>query len=179
MIGWPLCIYTLGCAQRRFASYELLKKCTVLYVVLSPVISLSSDLTESFAPKALPFVSMAFIIVFAFAFLMASPLSYKYLFSAVWFSDIHKKDMSPIKEKVEEKDRFFDYQLTPRQKEIASMLLAAKTGRQIAGELGLSESTVKMHTSQLYRKLGIGSKAELFGIFGVAASEEATAKDKQ
>lgn len=174
MIGWPLCIYTLGCAQRHFASYALLKKCTVLYVVFSPIISLSSDLVESFAPKALPIVSMLFILFFAVAFLMASPFSYKYLFSAVWISDIYKTDMKLIKEKVEEADRFEKYGLTPRQKEIATLLLSAKTGRQIAGELGLSESTVKMHTSDLYRKLGINSKVELFRLFGVNSREEST-----
>ena len=39
--------------------------------------------------------------------------------------------------------------------------------RQIAGELGLSESTIKMHTAELYRKLNINSRTELFRIFGV------------
>ncbi len=172
MIGWPLCIYTLGCAQRRFASYKLLKRCTLVYVILSPIITISSDLVESFAPNTLPIVSMLFILFFGIAFLMVSPFSYKHLFSAVWISDIYKIDMSLIKEKVEEKDKFSGYQLTPRQKEIAVLLLAAKTRRQIAGELVLSESTVKMHTSELYRRLNISSKTELFRLFGVAELNE-------
>ncbi len=171
MIGWPLCIYTLGCAQRRFASYKLLKRCTLVYVILSPLITVSSDLVESFAPKALPVVSMLFILVFGIAFLMVSPFSYKYLFSAEWMKDIYTSDMTLLKEKVEEKDRFECYKLTPRQKEVAVLLLAAKTGRQIAGELGLSEPTVKMHTSELYKRLGINSRTELFRIFGISDLE--------
>ncbi|MBO4338512.1 MAG: helix-turn-helix transcriptional regulator [Clostridia bacterium] len=75
--------------------------------------------------------------------------------------------MELIKERVEQTDRFGKYNLTPRQKEIASLLLAAKTRRQIAGELGVSESTVKNHTSELYKKLGINSRVELFRIFGM------------
>lgn len=170
MIGWPLCIYTLGCAQRRFASYKLLKQCTLIYVLLSPVLTVSSDLVESYVPSALPLVSMLFILFFGIAFLMLSPFSYKYLFFADWLPDIYKPDMSLPKNDSAD-NRFDEYKLTPRQKEIALLLLGAKTGRQIAGELGLSESTVKMHTSQLYKRLGINSRAELFRLFGVGNSE--------
>lgn len=171
MLGWPLCIYTLSCAMRRFASYALLKKCTLIYVLLSPLITLSSDLVEELAPDALPPAAMLFIFVLGIAFLMLSPFSYKHLFSADWITDIYHPDMSLLKERVEEKDRFETYNLTPRQKEIAILLLAAKTRRQIAGELGLSESTVKMHTSELYKRLEINSRTELFRIFGVSDAE--------
>ncbi len=58
--------------------------------------------------------------------------------------------------------RLSQYDLTHRQKQVALLLLAAKTRRQIAGELKLSESTVKMHVGELYKKLGINSRAELF-----------------
>ena len=73
-----------------------------------------------------------------------------------------------MQEKVNEADRFGKYGLTPRQKEVAVLLLAAKIRRQIAGELGLSESTVKMHASGLYHKLNINSRTQLFRLFGVA-----------
>ena len=65
------------------------------------------------------------------------------------------------------KDRFAGYDLTPRQKEVARLLLRAKTRRQISGELCVSESTIKTHTSDLYHKLGINSRVELFRRFGV------------
>ena len=39
--------------------------------------------------------------------------------------------------------------LTPRQREVAVLILAAKTGRQISGELGISESTARMHISEV------------------------------
>lgn len=89
------------------------------------------------------------------------------LFSVKWITQLSANDMELIREKVDEQDRFGEYALTPRQKEIETMLLAAKTRRQIAGELGVSESTVKNHTSELYKKLGINSRVELFKIFGV------------
>lgn len=174
MIGWPLCMFTMGCAMRRFASYKLLKKITFIFVIVSPIVTLSAGLIESLAPDYLPIAAMLFVLIFGVAFLMLSPFSYNSLFSSEWLPDMFNDDMTVLKEKVDEKDRFEDYQLTPRQKEIAVMLLSAKTRRQIAGELKISESTVKMHTGELYKRLGIGSRAQLFRMFGV---EEETTED--
>ena len=171
-IGWPLCIYTMGCAQRRYASYRLLKKCTLVYVILAPVTTLSSDWVANFIPEYLPLVTLCFTLALTIGMLLVSPFSYKYLFTSLWISDIYRTDMTILKEKVEETDRFGGYRLTPRQKEIALLLLAAKTRRQIAGELGLSESTVKMHTAELYKRLNINSRAELFRMFGVVEDAE-------
>lgn len=67
----------------------------------------------------------------------------------------------------EKLDQFASYKLTPRQKEVALLLLEGKTRRQISGELGLSESTVKLHVSELYKRLGINSRFELFKLFDV------------
>ena len=171
-IGWPLCIYTLGSAQRRFASYRLLKKCTLVYVLLSPFTTLSSDWASNFYSEYFPMITLIYILTISFVLLMFSPVSYQYLFSSLWIDGLYKSDMTALHEKVEQADQFGKYELTPRQKEVAALLLAAKTRRQIAGELGLSESTVKMHTSELYKRLNINSKAELFKIFGVTATEE-------
>lgn len=172
MIGWPLCIYVLGCAQRRFADYKILKKCTLIYVLFSPIIVLSSDVVESFAESALPYVAMVFILAFGIGFLMLSYKSLPQLFTSEWMLEIYDNDMQLLQEKVEEKDRFNNYNLTPRQKEIAVFLLSAKTRRQIAGELKLSESTVKMHTGELYKRLSINSRAELFRMFGIIEIEQ-------
>ncbi len=171
-LGWPLCIYTLGCAQRRFASYALLKKCTLVYVLISPINSIANDLVVDLFPGQLPMVTLIFVLTITILMLMLSPISYQQLFSALWIRDMYKTDMQLLQDKVDKADRLGSYGLTKRQKEVAVLLLAAKTRRQIAGELGLSESTVKMHAGDLYRKLGINSRTELFRIFGVAEIEE-------
>ncbi len=167
VIGWPLCIYMLVCAQRRFASYKLLKKCTVIFVLVSPVCNFSDDIFEDYFPSLVPKATLVAVLTVVTALLIFSPFSFKYLFSTDWILQISKRDMEIIKEKVEQADRFGKYNLTPRQKEIAILLLAAKTRRQIAGELGVSESTVKNHVSELYKKLGINSRVEMFSIFGL------------
>jgi DNA-binding CsgD family transcriptional regulator len=54
--------------------------------------------------------------------------------------------------------------LTEREKQIAALLLKGRTSKLIAAELYLSENTVKTHIKNIYSKLGIKSKSELFNI---------------
>ncbi|HRI68856.1 MAG TPA: LuxR C-terminal-related transcriptional regulator [Polyangium sp.] len=52
--------------------------------------------------------------------------------------------------------------LTPRQKEVAGIL--SRTGlsyKQVASQLAISEGTMRKHTENVYRKLGVHSRAEL------------------
>lgn len=51
--------------------------------------------------------------------------------------------------------------LTERESEIAALLLKGRTYKMIAGELYLSENTVKTHIKNIYSKFNIKSKVEL------------------
>jgi len=51
--------------------------------------------------------------------------------------------------------------LTPREREIMSLVVAGKVNKQIASELQLSEITVKVHRAQMMHKMQAGSLAEL------------------
>lgn len=55
--------------------------------------------------------------------------------------------------------RAFD--LTRREEVMLVLLLEGKTRAEIAGELYVSENTVKTHIRNLYRKMGVAGKAEL------------------
>jgi DNA-binding CsgD family transcriptional regulator len=62
-------------------------------------------------------------------------------------------------------DSFTNFgQLTERESEIAALLLKGKTYRMIAGELHVSENTVKTHIKNIYSKLKIQSRTELINI---------------
>jgi len=52
--------------------------------------------------------------------------------------------------------------LTNREKEIFSILLTEKSPKEIAYTLKVSYYTVDFHRKNLYRKLGIKSRTELF-----------------
>jgi len=51
--------------------------------------------------------------------------------------------------------------LTPREQEVLPWVVSGKLNKQIAAELGTSEATVKVHRSQLMRKMGAESLADL------------------
>lgn len=54
--------------------------------------------------------------------------------------------------------------LSPRQREILALVAAGRTSKEIAGELGISESTVNWHLSNVFERLGASSRAEAVAI---------------
>ncbi len=51
--------------------------------------------------------------------------------------------------------------LSPRENEVAKLVLQGKSNKQIAFQLGIAERTVEFHLKNVYAKLGIGSRMEL------------------
>jgi FixJ family two-component response regulator len=51
--------------------------------------------------------------------------------------------------------------LTPREQEVMQWVVSGLLNKQIAGELGISEETVKVHRGQVMRKMAADSLAEL------------------
>jgi DNA-binding NarL/FixJ family response regulator len=54
--------------------------------------------------------------------------------------------------------------LSPRQREIAQLILSGRDNGGIAAAMRLSEKTVRNNVSEIYARLGIGSRAELFAL---------------
>jgi FixJ family two-component response regulator len=51
--------------------------------------------------------------------------------------------------------------LTPREEEVMEWVVSGLLNKQIAGELGISEETVKVHRGHVMRKMGADSLADL------------------
>ena len=54
--------------------------------------------------------------------------------------------------------------LTPRELEVMTLVVAGLLNKQIAGELGISEKTIKVHRGNVMHKMHAGSLAELVRI---------------
>ena len=68
-----------------------------------------------------------------------------------------------ISHETSKRDRWrqLSQRLTPREAQIAAMIAAGSTNKQIAFALDISDGTTKVHLNNLFRKLGITSRREL------------------
>lgn len=55
--------------------------------------------------------------------------------------------------------------LTPREREVMTLISRGRTNRQIAEEFTISEKTVKNHVSAINEKLGAGTRAEAVSLW--------------
>jgi DNA-binding NarL/FixJ family response regulator len=62
-------------------------------------------------------------------------------------------------------DQFVAWGLTPTEREVALLLLQGHGHKQIAASTGRSERTVRQHAVSIYRKAGLGGRAELAAFF--------------
>ena len=62
-------------------------------------------------------------------------------------------------ERHELRDRYAS--LTPRERDVMTLVVSGLLNKQVAGELGISESTVKAHRGQVMQKMNANSVADL------------------
>jgi len=84
-----------------------------------------------------------------------------------------ERDRTTREQRVKNDELYDRYDsLTPREREVMTLVVAGLLNKQIAGELGTSETTVKNHRHQVMEKMGADSVAELVKIaykLGIAA----------
>lgn len=82
----------------------------------------------------------------------------------------HRRQKQPISYGLDQRvcdafDEFGQGVLSPRECQVARLVLKGDTNGSIADLLGISTGTVKVHRKNLYEKLEIGSQAELLAMF--------------
>ncbi|WP_320671862.1 helix-turn-helix transcriptional regulator [Patulibacter defluvii] len=68
--------------------------------------------------------------------------------------------------------------LSPREIQVASLLVEGRSNREIAGQLMLSPETVKDHVARLLRKLGAGNRVEAVARYLALVGEDAAARGR-
>jgi len=69
-------------------------------------------------------------------------------------------EVAPRRRSLDIADRSSGYGLTQRQREVLECLRAGKSNKQIAYELGLSEGTVKIHVTAIFKSLGVKNRTQ-------------------
>jgi DNA-binding CsgD family transcriptional regulator len=163
-IGYIGICYIIGGAARHNCSYRFLRTAMVVwcaeYCLISPAID------WAFANLELPInqLTLAGVALCVLVGLMAAPLLSKNLFLADWSDGYRALDMGAYAAEAKQVEVIVDRKeldLTPRERQVFTLLLSGRLLKQIARELSVSYSTVNFHTNNLYRKLGVSGRAEL------------------
>ena len=114
---------------------------------------------------------VGFGIVVSLCCLCFSMLPYlqRKIFNTPWSDGLKLANMieyAPVIAEVEQLDETERLGLSPREKEIFILLLGDSQRKHIANTLKVGEGTVNFHVNNLYHKLGIQSRAELFSKYG-------------
>ena len=156
--------YITGCLKlfRRFCFLAFL-----LLFVMDPVVEyLFASVDEENHIIALSLM----VAIVSLTFLLY-PALYKKIFESDWIEDVRILKQKGIRRDLvgvsaPEAGRTEALGLTPREKQIFTLMLTEKSVKQIMIELEISKGTFNFHTANLYRKLEIQSRMELFAKFG-------------
>lgn len=166
LIGYLAGLYLLGCVLNKFGDFWLFKLIAAVIMPTSVLMYLVPDLLEGM-PLVLHATAMVASAILFIIFILLSPCYSNHLFSADWSDDFRRPTMSEAQKQVKQAEHFDNLNLTPREKEIAALLLQGLTIKQIAVELDIAFDTVKYHMKNLYKKLSIGGRPELFARFAI------------
>jgi len=77
------------------------------------------------------------------------------------FAERARAELLATGERARQRTAQTEHELTPQEAQIARLVSAGQSNRDIAGQLFLSPSTVDYHLRKVYRKLGVASRTQL------------------
>jgi DNA-binding CsgD family transcriptional regulator len=152
-------------AIKRSKSLRMFRLYCLMFFIEYFVISSLFSLYFIYFDGPYKFLAFGVVLVLVSISLLLMPFMQKKLFDADWTDGFYLRDMEnyvlPFAQTEAIKTEN-NLDLTPREQEIFTMLLTGKAPKEIAYTLKISYYTVNFHQKNLYRKLGIQSRAELF-----------------
>jgi len=164
-LGYIIICYMCAGAIKRSKSLKMFRLYCLVSFINYFIISGLFSLYFNYFDGPNKFLAFAVVLVLVSLCLLYMPFIQKRLFEADWTDGLYLHDMDEYSrplaetEKLDAKDHL---NLTAREKEVFTMLLDGRAPKEIAHILKISYETVHFHQKNLYRKLGIQSRAELF-----------------
>jgi FixJ family two-component response regulator len=91
---------------------------------------------------------------------LTKPVKDKDLFEAIFRAEVKDAQSRQLHSELESIQAKIET-LTPREREVLVHVVAGRLNKQIAGDLGTVEKTIKVHRSRMMEKLGIRTVADL------------------
>ena len=164
-LGYIIILYLCAGAIKKSKSFRVYKLfCLIVfleYFLISGIFSRAFALSEA----SYHTIALGVVLALCSLCLFAFPVLQKRLFETDWTDGIHLKDMAEYSKELADTDAINakdQLNLTEREHEILTMLLKGIAAKEISHTLKISYPTVNFHIGNLYRKLGVQSKAELF-----------------
>jgi DNA-binding CsgD family transcriptional regulator len=164
-LGYIVICYMCAGAIKRSKSLRMFRLYCLIFFVEYFVVSGFFTLYFNYFDTPHKFLAFGVVLVLVSVSLLLMPFMQKRLFDADWTDGLYLKDMEEYSlnfAQAEAINAQNNLDLTPREEEIFTMLLTGKAPKEIAYTLKISYYTVLFHQKNLYRKLGIQSRAELF-----------------
>lgn len=178
-MGYIAAYYLLGCVFKEHGDFRLFKLFLVVTLPASMIVYVIPGVISAYTPEYVPLVATTVAGTLLAVFILMSSAYSTYLFFADRSDDPRGADTAaagseegapldvpPPSLKTEGRSALENCGLSPREIEVSTLLLQGESAKHVAKLLKISTSTVNYHIKNLYRKLGIGSRAELFARFG-------------
>lgn len=164
-MGYIAAYYLLGCVFKKHGDFRTFKLSLVTILPASMLSYVIPGIFASHAPVLLPLAATLTSGAVFIVFILMSPAYSKHLFFAEWADDFYGIDMAEASQKIDQSGILENLGLSPREKEVASLLLQGRSAKEIAQKLGITISTANFHIKNLYKKLKISNRSELFARF--------------
>jgi len=170
-LGYIIICYMCAGAIKRSMSLKMFRIYCLVFFIQYFIISGIFSIYFNYFDEPNKFLAFAVVLVLVSLCLLFMPFIQKKLFDADWTDGLYLRDMEGFSGQLvetEELNKKEKLNLTPREKEIFTLLLEGKSPKEIGYTLKISYETVHHHQKNLYRKLGIQSIQELFARYGRA-----------
>lgn len=130
----------------------------IFFTVIHPLIGAQSRI-----------ISFGVVLVLCCVCFVMMPYLQRKIFDMPWSDGLKLTDVIeyvPALAEIEQQDEMKNLGLSPREKEIFILLLGDSQRKHIADTLKIGTGTVNFHINNLYRKLRIQSRVELFAKYG-------------